>query len=47
MLCLDVHVEPPSASEGEKSERREVGWKGPGRWLACLPFFDGGGVEES
>jgi hypothetical protein len=25
MLCRDVHVEPPSASEGQKSERREVG----------------------
>ena len=24
MSCLDVQVEPPSASEGQKSERREV-----------------------
>ena len=25
VLCLNVHVDPPAASEGEKSERREVG----------------------
>ena len=25
MSCRDVQVEPPSASEGQKSERREVG----------------------
>jgi hypothetical protein len=47
VLCRDVHVEPPSASAGEKSERREVGEKGPGRWLECLLFFDSGSVEES